>query len=217
MKAFKLLLLSILGLFVGGLREQFATANGETSAGTHKALARRSDAAHSYTHLLIKAGSDAGHGAVCGAANYPIGTTTDSPDAAEYLFHVTPLNSSEHTRKVRVATALAAGIDLYTAANGFAQGEPAVAGTYYRIGRSVAAAVQESAGNYIQEFAPCAPVKVVIIGALTSSQNATTAATDLATSEALANALKASFNALQADVAALTAALATPAEVKVLT
>lgn len=41
--------------------------------------------------------------------------------------------------------------------------------------------------------------------ALTSVQNATTTATDLATSEALANALKANYNALQADVAAILA------------
>lgn len=40
-------------------------------------------------------------------------------------------------------------------------------------------------------------------GALTSSQNATAAATDLPTSEALANALKANYNQLQADVVAL--------------
>jgi hypothetical protein len=38
---------------------------------------------------------------------------------------------------------------------------------------------------------------------LTSAQNATAAASDLGTSEALANALKANYNALQADVVAL--------------
>jgi hypothetical protein len=42
---------------------------------------------------------------------------------------------------------------------------------------------------------------------LTSAQNATAAAVDLATSQALANALKANYNQLQADVAALVAAL----------
>lgn len=44
--------------------------------------------------------------------------------------------------------------------------------------------------------------------ALTSVQNATAAATDLPTSEALANALKVSYNALQADVVALRATVA---------
>jgi len=42
--------------------------------------------------------------------------------------------------------------------------------------------------------------------ALTSVQNATTAAVDLATSEALANALKANYNALQTDVVAIRTA-----------
>lgn len=44
--------------------------------------------------------------------------------------------------------------------------------------------------------------------ALTSSQNATAAATDLATSQALANALKANYNQLQADVVALRTTVA---------
>lgn len=43
--------------------------------------------------------------------------------------------------------------------------------------------------------------------ALTSSQNSTPAATDLTTTEALANALKTNYNALQADVAAIRTAM----------
>lgn len=43
--------------------------------------------------------------------------------------------------------------------------------------------------------------------ALTSSQVATANATDLATSEALANALKVAYNALQTDVSAIRTAL----------
>lgn len=175
MKQIRLLLLAFAGLFVGGLRESLATANAETATGTHKVLNLRADAAHSYTHLLIKAGTDAWHGAVCGAANHPIGLTTDSPDAAEDIFQVGPLAVSETTRKVRVATAIAAEIDLYTAASGFAQALPAVAGTYYKVGRTVALAVQEGSGNYLAEFIPCAPVKTLVIAAATG-----TAATDIA-------------------------------------
>lgn len=213
----KLILISLAALFVGGLREQFSTPNVETAQGTHKILSLRADAAHSYSNLLIKVGSDSRHGAVCGAANYPIGITTDQPEAAEDLFNVTPLEIAETTRKVRVATAIAADVDLYTAANGFAQVEPTVAGTYYKIGRSKYLAVQAGTGDYLSEFVPRAPVKVVVIAALTSGQNATAAATDLTTTEALANALKADYNKLQTDYAAMAAALATPGEVKVLT
>lgn len=48
---------------------------------------------------------------------------------------------------------------------------------------------------------------VAAIGALTSSQNATAAATDLATAQALANALKANYNQLQTDVATIRTAV----------
>lgn len=51
------------------------------------------------------------------------------------------------------------------------------------------------------------PLGVPTAVALTSGQNATAAATDLTTSEALANALKANYNALQIDVAAILTAL----------
>lgn len=176
MKQLRLLLCGLAALFVGGLRDTFATANAETAAGTHKVRNLRADAAHSYTHLLIKAGSDAFHGAVTSAtSSYPIGTTTDSPDAAEDILNVTPLGIGNETRKVRVATAIAEGVDLYVAANGFASALPATAGTYYKIGRTVALAVLESTGNYLAEFAPCAPVKTLVIAAATA-----TAATDIA-------------------------------------
>jgi hypothetical protein len=171
LKAAVLPLLALLGFG----RARFATANGETAAGTHKALSLRADAALSYTHLLLKAGSDDFHVAVCGAANRPLGTTTDASDAAEDLINVHPLELAHETRKVRVATAIAKEVDLYTAANGFAQALPGTAGTYYRIGRTVALAVQEGSGNYLAEFAPCPPVKVLVIATATG-----TAATDIA-------------------------------------
>lgn len=208
-KSIKLILLAFAGLFVGGLRGQFATANVETATGTHRVHQRRADAAHSYTHLLVKSGSDAFHAAVCGAANRPIGSTTDSPDAAEDLFNVDPLSRSDQSRRLRCATALAADIDLYTAANGFVQAEPTVAGTYYRVGRSVALAVQEGSSNYVIEATTHAPVKVVVIAAFTSTDGTAAGAADLA-------ALKAEAEKIGDDLRALGAALATPAEVKVL-
>lgn len=157
-----IILLAFAGLFVGGLRETFATANVETATGTHKVLNLRADGAHSSTHLLIKVGTDAFHGAPCGAANRPIGSTTDSPDAAEDIFHVKPLEHSDETRRLRCATALAAGLDVYTAANGFVQAEPGTAGTYWLVGRTVALAVQESAGNYVVEVAIARPLQLTV-------------------------------------------------------
>lgn len=168
-------LISFLALFVGGLRHAFCTANVETATGTHKVLSRRADAAHSARYLLVKSGTDAFHAAVAGASDYPIGSTNDTPGAAEDLFNVNPLNNSEYTRPLRVATAIAAEVDLYTGANGFAQALPAVAGIYYKVGRSVALAVQEAANSYVVEVTPCDPVKTVVIAAATG-----TAATDIA-------------------------------------
>ena len=166
--------LATVSLF-GLCRERLATANTETAPGTHKMRNLRADAAHSYTHLLIKTGSDAFHGAVCGASDYPIGSTTDSPEAAEDIFHVNPLNNSEHTRRLRCATAIAADTDLYAAANGFVSAIPGTAGTYYHVGRSVALAVQEGSSNYVVEAVVHAPRKTLVIAAATG-----TAATDIA-------------------------------------
>jgi hypothetical protein len=175
MKSIRLFLLALAGLFVSRLRKPFATANAETATGTHEVLNLRADAAHSYTHLLIKAGTDAFHGAVCGAANRPIGSTSDSPDAAEDIFHVDPLERSVRTRRLRCATALAANIDVYTAANGFVQAEPGSAGTYWLVGRTVALAVQEGSGNYVVEVAPRAPVQLTVAAAPSTVANIATA------------------------------------------
>jgi len=175
MKHLKLIALAFLANLIGGLREPFATANAETATGTHEVLSRRADGAHTYTHLLVKSGSDAFHATPAGASDYPIGVTTDAPDQAEDIFNVHPLNDGKRTRRMRCATALAADVDVYTAGNGFVQGEPGTAGTYYKVGRTVALAVQESSGNYIAEVAPCAPQKLTVIAAATG-----TAATDIA-------------------------------------
>lgn len=175
MKASRLSLLSAVALFVGGLRQAFATANVETASGSHKVLTRRADAALSSRYLLVKSGSDALHAAVCGAADYPIGSTSDTPGAAEDIINVNPLSNSEYTRQLRAATALAAGVDVYTAANGFVQALPSSAGTYYKVGRTVAAAVQEASGSFTVEVATQSPGKTLVIAAATG-----TAATDVA-------------------------------------
>ncbi len=175
MNRIKLFALAIAGLFLSELRKPFATANAETATGTHEVLTRRADGAFSYTHLLVKKGSDDGHVTPAGAADYPLGSTTDAADNAEDILNVSPLNDSKRTRRLRCATALANDIDLYTAANGFVQAEPTGTGTYWLVGRSAAAAVQEGSGNYIIEVAPRAPVRLTVIAAATG-----TAATDIA-------------------------------------
>jgi hypothetical protein len=176
MKPLRLFLCAIAALFVGGLRTQFATANAETATGTHEVRNLRADAAHSYTHLLVKQGTDAFHAAVLSAtADCPIGSTTDSPVAAEDILQVRPLGSSLHTRRLRCATAIAADTEVYTTTTGFVQALPNTAGTYWRVGRTVALAVQEGSGNFVTEVATEKPKKVLVIAAATG-----TAATDIA-------------------------------------
>lgn len=63
-------------------------------------------------------------------------------------------------------------------------------------------AISANVAQQAHEAAVSAPA------AVTSAQNATAAATDLGTSEALANALKANYNAAQADIVALQATVA---------
>ena len=160
-----LTLFAVCSVFVGRLRIQFCTANAtETSTGTHPgAISRRADAAWANTHLLVKKGTDAGHVNIAGASDYPVGICSDSPDAAEDIVNVMPLGAStQGTRKARCATALNDEIDLYTAANGLVQAEPGGAGTYWKVGRSVAVAQQVGTNDYLIEFAPQMPVKLTV-------------------------------------------------------
>jgi hypothetical protein len=180
-------------------------------------ISYQADAAFAYSgnsqrFLVAMIGSDDHHINLCGAANEPLGICTDAPLAGETA-SVDVFGAAPGTKRAIAAAAIAAGADLYTAANGLVQSEPAAAGTYWLLGRALHAAT--GAGDDI-EFASCKPIKLVVIAAPTSAQNATAAAVDLPTCEALTNALKASYNALQADVAAIAGAAAGPALIKVL-
>lgn len=165
MKNTKLILISLAALFVGGLRDAFCTANVEGATGTHAgAFTRRADAAHTATHLVLKQGTDARHVAICGAADRPIGTTQDQPSAAEDIIAVDPLSSgTPGTRKFRCATALAANIDIFTAANGLVRALPGSGGgTAYLVGHTIELAGQVGTSDYLVEAIPCTPVATTI-------------------------------------------------------
>ena len=168
--------LAFCGLFAGALREKFATANAESNTGTHGGVdTKLADAAFSYRHLLVKAGSDADHVDLCGASNLPLGVTSDQPAAAEDPVNVTLLGVARGTVRMTCGSAIAAQTDVYAAANGFVQALPGTAGTYYRVGRTRAVAVIVSSGVYVAEVEPCLPEKVAVIATATG-----TAATDIA-------------------------------------
>ena len=157
MKTTKIIVLAACALFVGGLREQFSTANGaEGAAGYHHgAFTRKADAATTNRHLLYKQGSDSLHVALCGATDYPLGSSTDMPEAAEDIININPL-TGPGTRELRCASAINANTDLYTAANGMVSATGGT-GKYY-VGRSVADAVQVASSDYLIEVAVRAPV-----------------------------------------------------------
>lgn len=73
----------------------------------------------------------------------------------------------------------------------------------------VAGIVEEvtTAGVWVWVGLPYSKGVAPVAVSITSTQNSTAAATDLTTTEALANALKTNYNAVQVDVAAIKAAL----------
>jgi hypothetical protein len=110
-------------------------------------------------YLLVKYGSDPEHAALCGAAGIPLGNSDDAPGAAEDPFTVQVFGLVPTERIVIAAEAIAANVDVYTAANGKVQDLPAGAGTYYLVGRSSQSA--EGDGDKLR-IIPCFPTKLVV-------------------------------------------------------
>ena len=119
-----------------------------------------SDAGLATRYLLVKRGSDANHFALCGAADCPLGPCFDQPAAAELEATIGLLGALEGTVPVIGSEAITVDQDIYTAAGGKVQNTPAVAGTYWRIGRSFTACDGDGDEFYI---VPCFPQKVIIV------------------------------------------------------
>lgn len=187
-------------------RGVFALANA-IDTGTHDgAITKVTDAAIG-RYIVVKEGATPGSTvAACGAGDLPLGVTVNEAAAAADRIPVAPL-AMNGTKLLTASEAITIGDTIYTAASGKVQNEPASAGTFYRIGRALSAAAAD--GDLI-EVETHAPVKVVVIAALTSTNGTAAGAADLA-------ALKTEAEKIGDDVRALGAALATAAEVKVLT
>lgn len=169
-------------------------------------LSKLADAAHSYRYLLVKTGSDADHIAVNGAGDLPLGVCSDTPEAAEDVAAVDLFAATGETRLMVASEAIAAGAYVFTAAAGKVQDEPAVAGTYYLVGRARTAA---GADLDVIEVESCLPIKLTVLAALTSTDGTAAGAADLA-------ALKAEAEKIGDDVRAIAGALAASGLVKVL-
>jgi len=133
----------------------FGAAN--IAEGTHAgSISRKADAAAS-EYLLVKKGSDADHVAVCGVADVPIGVLASVPTAAEDDVTVNLLGCAPSTRIMIASEAIAAGVEVYTAAAGKIQ-DATTSVTYYKVGVSLTAA----GANEEIEVDPCNPIKVVV-------------------------------------------------------
>jgi hypothetical protein len=183
----------------------FRTANNEGVAGTHKqATSKLADAAWSNRHCLVMIGSDANHVNLCTQATMPYGFTQDAPASTGSPIQTEFLGAHVGTILLNATGALAQGVDVFTSATaGYVAGLPATAGTYWKVGTTKEAAQETQDGEYLVEVEPIRPIKTVVIVALTSAQIS-------------GSPTQANFNALQADVAAIATALATPALVVVI-
>lgn len=165
------------------------------------------DAAISTRYLLVKHGSDAQHGEVCGANDRPIGICTDEPTAAEDAFAVNLFGAQCETQRVVANGAIAAGVDVYTAAGGKVGVEPTTAGTYFRVGRTLFAA---GADGDVIEIDPIEPERLVVIAALgnTNGEIGGLTFSGGGPTQAECNALRDKCEELADDVRTLVAALA---------
>lgn len=187
------------------VRRQMVTAV-NIGEGFHKeALTKLADAPILVRYYLVKLGSDSAHIAACAASgDEPLGVCSDAPAAGGDPAAVHFLGATDDTAHFVSAGALNPGDKLYSNGDGRVRGTPTVAGVWWEVGTALTAT---TGADQEVEAESCKPRKVVVIAAFTAG--ATAAAVDLATSEALANALK-------ADLATIRAALVTPAQLQVL-
>jgi len=133
---------------------------GNIAEGTHEdGITKLSDVAITVRFLLVKFGTDVDHVAINTANDKPLGICTDEPSAAERECNVNFLSVAKSTRKVVASEAIVIDAELYTAADGKVQNEPAVAGTYYLVGRALRAA---SADLDVIEMEPVFPIAFVV-------------------------------------------------------
>lgn len=128
--------------------------------GTHAgSITKLADAAITTRHLLVKIGSDAGHVALAGVSDIPLGVATDESAAAEDPVNVALLGVTESTLLGVASAAITAGDLLVPAANGKLRTLPGTTGTYNIIGRAITAAGAD--GDTI-EFVPSFPIQRVV-------------------------------------------------------
>ncbi len=194
-----------------GAREIFCNIGEGTHGGT---VPRSAEVAFGTRYLLCKKGTADNQVDICGAADVPIGIVTDEPKLGDDT-NVQLFGSSPMTKIMVASEAMVVGAKVYTQANGKAQNEPAVVGTYYRVGEVESSPAAADGDRIVVETHP--PIKVVVIAALGNADNEIGALVIGGTyAQAEVVALRDKTEELADDVRAIGAALATPAELKVL-
>lgn len=156
------LLLPVLALCARAWKHGTHGLAANIAEGIHEngAITRRVDAALTDRHLLVKQGSDADHIAVNGAADIPLGTCPDEPEAAEDAATVNLLGQKPGTMKMVAGAAIVHGALVVGTASGKVITLPGTTGTYYIVGRSVNRATTAD-GDEI-EVAHCFPTQRVV-------------------------------------------------------
>ena len=135
-------------------------------------ITRQLENAVTARYLLAKDGTAEGEVDVCGASDAPAGVMTDTGSAGD-LINLSLIGNTATTVLMVASAPITAGADVYTAAGGKVQTQPASVGTYYCVGRALTAAAAD--GNLL-EVEPVTPRKTVLIGAFTGVASADIAA-----------------------------------------
>ncbi len=177
-------------------------------------VTRKLEVAFATRYFLARKGTADNEILVGTAALEPLGVMTDEGVIGDFK-NVELFGSSNQTSIMVASEAMAVGDKVYTAAGGKVQNEPAVAGTYWRIGTVIG---NPAAGDGDRvEVETHNPVKVVVIALLGNVDDEIgTLAISAAYAQAEVTALRDKTEELADDVRALAAALSSPAEVKVL-
>lgn len=110
-------------------------------------------------YLLVTRGSDARHYAAAGAADIPIGYSTDEPDVIGDGVAIAFLGLQKEGSLGVASAAIAVDDLLVPAAGGKLRPLPTAAGTYHIVGRATSAATAD--GDPL-EYTSCFPVQRVV-------------------------------------------------------
>lgn len=129
--------------------------------GTHPTgcITKLADVALTRRHLLVKIGTDADHIAINTASDIALGVVDDKAEAAEDAVNVQLLGQKEGTILMVAGAAIAAGAMVVGTAAGKVITLPASTGTYYILGRALAAAAAD--GDEV-EIAHSFPIQRVV-------------------------------------------------------